>query len=191
MKELVKENLSESFYERMKPRLHKRIGRELRLAHRVLDLGCGSCELVRYLADSFHQQVTGVDISSDSFPKRRRSKKGRIFRCIREDAIGLKSIRDESVDAVVIMWALHEMKHPRAILAAVCRVLRPGGETLVVDFPRDSLAQRLWDENYWSPLEMRQMMKEAGLAEVRAKTIERGEIIWATGRRSSANGPGR
>ena len=57
-------------YEKIKPRLHRRIGRELRLAHRVLDLGCGSCELVRYLADAYEQQVTGVDISSGSFLRR-------------------------------------------------------------------------------------------------------------------------
>ena len=47
---MLHEGLGEDFYKRMKPRLHKRIGRELRLARHVLDFGCGSCDLVRYLA---------------------------------------------------------------------------------------------------------------------------------------------
>ena len=57
-----------NFYERIKPRLHRRIGREVRLARRVLDLGCGSCDLVQYLAGTYGQEIAGVDISDGSFP---------------------------------------------------------------------------------------------------------------------------
>jgi len=56
---MVRGTLSHEFYERIKPRLHQRIGRELRLAGQVLDLGCGACELVRYLAHTYSQHVTG------------------------------------------------------------------------------------------------------------------------------------
>ena len=65
--------LKKNFYDRIKPRLYRRIGHEVRLAGRVLDLGCGACELVQYLAQAYGQHVTGVDISSADFPKRRRS----------------------------------------------------------------------------------------------------------------------
>lgn len=178
-------HLPDNFYEKIKPRLRRRIGRELRLARHVLDLGCGSCELVRYLADTYHQKVAGVDISSGSFPKRRRSREGQHFRCIHQDAAHLESVQDQSVDAVVTAWALHEMKRPKAILAEVNRILRLGGEILVIDFPRGSLAQRLWDENYYSPAEVERMVKQAGFTEVRVKTVERGQVIWATGHRPS------
>ena len=67
------EGFEDDFYERIKPRLHERIGRELRLARRVLDLGCGSCDLVRYLAETCHQEVIGVEIVPDSFLKRSRT----------------------------------------------------------------------------------------------------------------------
>ena len=70
------EGLNDDFYERMKPRLHKRIGRDLRLARHILDFGCGSCDLVRYLADTCHQDVIGVDVAFGGFPKRRRSHEG-------------------------------------------------------------------------------------------------------------------
>jgi len=188
---MARANLPENFYERIKPCLHERIGRELRLARHVLDVGCGSCELVRYLANAYHQKVAGVDISSGSFPKRRRSLEGQRFRCIHQDAAHLEFIRDRSVDAVVTTWALHEMKRPQAILAEVNRILRPGGEILVIDFPRGSLAQRLWDENYYSPAQVERMVQQARFTEVRCKTIERGQVLWVTGHRRNLTGAGQ
>ena len=170
-----------NFYDRIKPRLYRRIGHEVRLAGRVLDLGCGACELVQYLAQAYGQNVTGVDISSADFPKRRRSSKNARIRCVRRDATHLDFAANESVDAVVVMWALHEMKHARKILREAKRVLRPGGEILIVEFPRDSLAQRLWGEDYYSPEELAAMLDNAEYQETTARLIERRRLIWARG----------
>lgn len=41
----------DSFRDEIEPHLHKCIGREVRSAQRVLDLGCGSYDLVRCLTD--------------------------------------------------------------------------------------------------------------------------------------------
>jgi len=173
------EGLKHDFYERIKPRLHKRIARELRLARHVLDLGCGSCGLVRYLAETCRQEVTGVDVVSDGFPKRRRSRAGVPFRCLRRDAARLPFAADGSADAVVTMWALHEMKRPMAILAETRRVLRAGAELLVLDFPKGSLAQRLWDEDYYRPDEVKRLLEETGFSDIRVRLIEQGQVIWA------------
>lgn len=178
--------LEDGFYDRIKPRLYKRIGRELRLAGCVLDVGCGACELVQYLARTYHQHVTGVDISGGSFPRRRRTSNGRRFRCLRKNAKHLGSAKDGAHDAVVSMWAFHEMEHPDAILTEAYRLLRPGGEILIVDFPRGSLAQRLWNEHYWAPVEINKMLSDAGFADVRVRLIERNQIIWAKGFRPAA-----
>jgi hypothetical protein len=43
--------LPDDFYERIKGRLHRRICRELRSAKRLLDIGCGACELDRFIAE--------------------------------------------------------------------------------------------------------------------------------------------
>ena len=168
-------------YEEIKPSLHRRIGKELRLARRVLDVGCGSCDLVRYLADTYQQQVTGVDIGSGSFPRRRVSRNGVRFRCIRRDAARLAFVADCSVDAVVMMWALHEMDHPDSILAEARRVLRPGGEVLIVDFPRGSLAQKLWNEDYYRPEEVKRLLVDAGFADIQTRLIEQQQVLWARG----------
>jgi len=176
----------DDFYEKGKTRLHRRIGRELRLAGRVLDLGCGACDLAQYLAQAYHQQVAGVDISADGFPKRRRvGAKGRV-RCIRSDARRLDFLKDETMDAVVTMWALHEMAHPLDILGEARRVLRPGGELLIVDFPRDSLAQRLWNEDYFHVEQIADMLRDTRFTRVTSRLTERGQIVWAKGYRCEA-----
>ena len=179
--------LTDDFYDRIKPRLYRRIGRELRLAGRVLDLGCGSCDLVCYLAQTYRQHVTGVDIAAKKFPKHHhqpdgsRAKRTPRFRCIKRDARHLDFVADGSVDAIVSLYALHEMTYPKAVFREMHRVLRPGGEVLIVDFPRDSLAEKLWQEKYYSPDEIAAMMRKAKFDQIKAKLIESLQLIWARG----------
>jgi len=54
-----------------------------------------------------------------------------------------------------------------------------------VDFPRDSLAQKLWDEKYYFPEQVKRMLLKNGFDEVHAKVIERGQIMWIRGYRPS------
>jgi len=176
----------DNFYDRIKPRLYERVGRDLRLAYRVLDLGCGACELVQYLSETYGQKVTGVDISANSFPNKGNiAKKIKRVRCIRKDAAQLGFIRDETIDAAVIFWALHEMKKPQAILQETHRVLRPRGQVLIVEFPRGSLAQKLWNENYYTNKELTGFLRRAGFESIRAKQIEHKQILWINGYRST------
>jgi len=178
--------LSDNFYDKIKPRLYQRIGRELRLAYRVLDLGCGACELARYLSKTYGQKVTGVDIYANSFPNNRNiTRNTKRIRCIRKDAARLTFIRNETVDAVIISWALHEMKNPQAVLQEAYRVLRPGGKILIVEFPRNSLAQKLWNENYYTIKELTGFLRKAGFKDIRSKRIEHKQILWINGYRDT------
>jgi ubiquinone/menaquinone biosynthesis C-methylase UbiE len=177
--------LSDNFYDNIKYRLHQRVGKELRSAYRVLDLGCGACELAKYLSETYGQKVTGVDISADSFPNRRNiAKNSGHIRCIRKDASRLTFIRDETIDAAIIFWALHEMKNSQAILREAHRALRPGGEILIIEFPRNSLARKLWNESYYTAKELTGSLRKTGFEDVRAKRIEYKQILWVTGFRS-------
>ena len=186
------QGISDDFYKKIKPRLERRIGRELRLAYRVLDLGCGDCELAQALRETYRQRVTGVDISDNSFPKRAsRPKNESSLRCIKADAADLDFVRSGSIDAVFSMWALHEMQDAEGGLCEAHRVLRPGGKMLIVDFPRDSLAQRLWNEQYYCAEEIGDMLHQASFQEVRVQTIEQGQVIWATGFRPARKQPAR
>jgi len=171
--------LPDDFYDKIKPRLHERIARELHSAKQVLDLGCGDCALVRHLTDSFGRKVTGVDISGASFPDYKRiAKNSENINCIRQDAVNLKSFYG-AMDAVVIMWALHEMEQPAKVLQQVYRSLRPGGEILIVEFPKNSLAQRLWNENYYNRMQIASLLRKADFKDIETKLIERRQILWA------------
>ena len=176
--------LPEDFYERIKERLWQQIAEELREAERVLEVGCGSCELASFLAERNDQHVIGVDISGNGFP-RDGGAQGMI-ECRKADARSLEFIQDCSVDAVLTVHALHEMHKPVEVLGEANRVLRAGGEVLVVDFPRGSLAQRLWNEKYYSPPEVEAMLSQAGFARATARPIAQGQLIWAEARKASA-----
>jgi len=185
-------DMPDDFYEKIRPTLYRRIGRELALAHRVLDLGCGSCDLVAFLRKAYGQRVTGVDVSDGKLPRRDDPSKSRApMRCIKGNAARLAFLRDGSVDAVVTTWALHEMDDRRRTAAEAFRVLRPGGEMLIVDFPKGSLAQRLWDENYLTAAEAGALLRNAGFARVRARTIHNEQVIWAAGFRPPSAAAGR
>ena len=172
----------DDFYEKMKPRLHHRIGRELGVAYRVLDLGCGSCELAKFLRKTYRQRVTGVDISGISLPRRDNPRKGRAaMRCIKGNAARLTFLRDGSMDAVVTTWAVHEMKAPKPAMREALRVLRPGGKMLIVDFPKGSLAQRLWNEAYLTVRAVAELLRQAGFVRIRSRTAFEGQVIWAVG----------
>ena len=99
-----REAVPEDFYERIKQEVQKRIAAKLRFAGRVVDLGCGSCELDRFLACENRQHVIGVDISGGSFPEEGAAQ-GRI-ECRKADARRLEFIQDHSVDVPV-----HERLH--------------------------------------------------------------------------------
>jgi len=180
------QNAPDNFYETIKPGLRERIGEELQSARRVLDLGCGNCELDRYLASKYRLEVTGVDISDDSFPQgQEKPKTGQtLVRCIKADAANLDFVSDAEMDAVVSVWALHEIKNMHGALCEAYRVLRPGGEMLIVDFPKGSLAQRLWNENYLTPAEVSMLLRKAGFVGVSVRTIHNGQVTWAVGFRS-------
>lgn len=175
----TRSQLNRMFYRRYKPRLHRRIARELGPARRVVDIGCGDCTLAGVLAQDDGGEVIGVDIRSGSFPDEPGSTGH--HRCVKADARSLGFLAKGTVDAVVSVWALHELAAPMAVLREARRILRPGGEILLVDFPRGSLAQRLWNEDYYSTGEVADLLKRAGFARVESRRIARGQLTWARG----------
>jgi ubiquinone/menaquinone biosynthesis C-methylase UbiE len=185
---MLSQELPDDFYDRIKPKLYARIAGELRSAKRVFDLGCGGCELVRHLVSRNSQEVTGVDVSAGSFPAGRRSPGGTRYHCKKGDATRMDFADDESADAVVMLWAMHEMTKPKRVLGEARRVLRPGGKILIVDFPRNSLAQKLWDEAYFRPERIRKLLEIALFENVTVGLIHQEQVMWARGYRPLTTG---
>ena len=174
--------LSDDFYDKIKLRLYQHVGRELSLANHVLDIGCGNCELAKYLSQTNGQKVIGIDTSSESFPdKEKISKDWQLVKCIHRSASRLDVIQNEAIDAVVMFSSLHEMNYPKAVLQQVYSVLRPGGKVLIVEFPNKSLAQKLWNEKYFSKEQLMKYLDDAGFEHIQARLIENKQILWVNG----------
>lgn len=171
-------NIANDFYESIESRLLRQIAWALRSAQRIVDLGCGDCRLAGLLAEqNAHRYVVGIDVSDGGFPKDREF--GARLRCIKADARDLAFLGGGTVDAVVSLYTLHELGAPVACLREARRLLRPWGEVLIVDFPKGSLAQRLWSEDYYSTSEVARLLRRAGFARVRARRTARRQLTWA------------
>jgi SAM-dependent methyltransferase len=176
-------HVSATYYRRYRPHLHRRIAHELALARRIVDLGCGDCGLASLLSEKDHHEVFGVDISDHRFPNQPDPAHRR--HCVKADARSLGFLPRGTVDAVVSVWALHEFAAPMAVLREARRILRPGGGILIVDFPRGSLAHRLWKERYYTTNEVGDMLRRAGFTRVEAMRIARRQLTWARGSKAS------
>jgi SAM-dependent methyltransferase len=88
---------------------------------RILDLGCGDGQLTKRLAES-GAIVTGVDAD----PRMVEAAKGRGVDALQAMAESLP-FADTTFDAVFSNAALHWVRDQDAMMAEVCRVLKPGG----------------------------------------------------------------
>jgi 2-polyprenyl-3-methyl-5-hydroxy-6-metoxy-1,4-benzoquinol methylase len=117
-----------------------------RTAGRVLDVGCGSGELLHRLAER-GWAVEGVDSDPTSVERAR----ARGFRVL------LGSLEEQgypsgSFDAVTMSHVIEHVPDPTALLAEAHRILKPGGLLVVVTPNGRSLGHRLFRDD-WFPLE--------------------------------------
>jgi ubiquinone/menaquinone biosynthesis C-methylase UbiE len=138
---------------------------------RVLDVGCGTGELVRRLRESFpRMRVVGCDFSAGML--RHAAAKGGAARWVRGDACRLP-FGDGSFDIVTSTEAFHWFPDQDVALREFRRVLVPGGRLLLAlampPLPLLSTlthaASRLIGQPFYWPTraEMRQRLARAGL----------------------------
>ncbi len=168
-------------YERFRPRMFHLIGKELAGAKRVLDVGCGRCELCCYLARRLKCEVVGVDLNEEKLQEGRTRAEHRHLRrrvrCEKADVSRLDAFPPASFDAAVSVYALHEIARPVLALRSVARALKPRGKFVVVDFPSDSEAAELWHEAYYTPGQAAGMMARAGLDVLRSERLAGGHLM--------------
>ena len=94
----------------------------------ILDLGCGSGELLNMLKDKKNVKGLGVDINQDN-----------IISCLKKGLsviqgdidIGLKEFTDKSYDYVILNQTLQTTHHPEYVMQEMLRV----GKKCVISFP--------------------------------------------------------
>ncbi|EMA45636.1 methyl transferase-like protein [Halococcus morrhuae DSM 1307] len=157
------------YYERFSPATNERALRAgLALADRdidrALDVGGGTGRAARVL-DSPERVV--VDAAGEMLAEARRVG----LDCVRGDGATLP-VADDSVDAVVIVDALHHISDRAGALAEAERVLRPGGVVVCREFNRATVrGQALaagehivgFDSEFFTPEELARAVERTGL----------------------------
>ena len=98
----------------------------------VGDLGCGTGALLTELSP-FVSRVIGVDASDEMLASARERAVGLTNVELHQGTLEALPLRDESLDAAVLMLVLHHVPAPVDALAEAHRVLKPGGRLLIVD----------------------------------------------------------
>lgn len=102
---------------------------------------------------------------------------------------------DRSVDIAILSQALHHARHPQRAVEEAVRILRPGGQLLVLDLNEHAFAKaRELYADVWlgfKPSVLHGFLKRAGLSQVEVATVAREpeephfETLLATGFRAA------
>jgi demethylmenaquinone methyltransferase / 2-methoxy-6-polyprenyl-1,4-benzoquinol methylase len=102
---------------------------------RVLDVCCGTGDVLFHLEDGAAAQVLGADFCHPMLvsANRKAASRGREARLIEADALELP-LADNSLDAISIAFGFRNLANYRAGLAEFYRVLKPGGVLAILEF---------------------------------------------------------
>jgi SAM-dependent methyltransferase len=106
------------------------VRQHVRTAGSILDLGCGTGELARYLA-AIGSRVTGADISAAMLGRATTADQHGTVDWVQLNP-GWRALpfEPQTFDAVVAASVLEYVDEPTAVLSECARVLRPGGALL-------------------------------------------------------------
>jgi 2-polyprenyl-3-methyl-5-hydroxy-6-metoxy-1,4-benzoquinol methylase len=104
---------------------------QLRGAGNLLDVACGTGYGSHMLATRLQSAVVGVDLSVMAVNYATETYRCDGLRFIQDDALVLGKLQDSAFDGAVSFETIEHVSNPQAFIAAVRRVLRPGGRFLI------------------------------------------------------------
>lgn len=146
-------HLAKTYDRRWQRYVHQTLSRAVDALHlagpaRVLDMGCGTGEFEHLAHQRFPEaRLVGVDVTPDMLAVARGKFPGAAWVTFLFAQAEELPFASEHFDAVVSCSMLHHVQEPGGLLRECARVLRPGGQFIVVDWCRDYLHCQL--AHYW------------------------------------------
>jgi ubiquinone/menaquinone biosynthesis C-methylase UbiE len=127
--------------------LARRVAGELALGSKVLEVAPGPGFFAIELAKIGSYQITGLDISK-SFVEiaRKNAKKARVEVDFRQGNASQMPFEDESFDFLLCRAAFKNFSEAQRAISEMYRVLKPGGQVLIIDLRRDASRQDVSQE---------------------------------------------
>lgn len=176
--------MNRNFYNQLKPKVFKMVAKRIKGSKRVIEIGCGDCALANFLAKKICCTVVGVDINDEglSTGKResRRLRLSHLVNCIKGNAERLSSFLTEEFDACISLYVLHELKNPSTVLKEARKVLKRHGTIIVIDFPKNSIAEDIWYEEFYSPEKMASLLRKSRFRNVNLEFLGGKELVYLT-----------
>jgi ArsR family transcriptional regulator len=146
----------------------------------IADLGSGEGLLAELLARRAHKIIC-IDNSKRivDFGTRKAKKNGLKNVEFRQGNIESPPIRAESVDLALLSQALHHAEHPEVVIVAAHKILRPGGQIVILDLlehTQTNVAQHLGDR--WTGFSENQIhtwLKQVGFDNIEITEVAREE----------------
>ena len=112
---------------------------------KVLDLGCGTGELLFKLVQKYPAtaELVGIDISEEML-KRAKSKLDS-FKTVSLHVGNVEKIAypDEYFDLIVSVGVMHYVRNPKSMITEALRVLKHGGRFLLIDMAEESMTTKI------------------------------------------------
>ncbi|MBU0640595.1 MAG: ubiquinone/menaquinone biosynthesis methyltransferase [Planctomycetes bacterium] len=108
---------------------------QVRPADVVLDIACGTGDMIRTFAAASPSPalLVGVDFAANMLVQGRYADLATPLSLVRADALRLP-LRDESVDVISCTFGVRNFAELAVGLREMCRVLRPGGRVVILEF---------------------------------------------------------
>jgi ubiquinone/menaquinone biosynthesis C-methylase UbiE len=155
---------------------------------RVLDVACGTGAFARLLlADQPEQHIVGIDVAERMLAMASET-------CPLRAAVYFGQARAESLpftaqqfDLVISANSFHYFDNPEGVVSEMGRVVRPGGQIIILDWCRDYLLCRLCDavlrlidpahRNCYTEAELHHLLRSNGL-QIVAGQRKRFGLLW-------------
>ncbi len=176
--------MNKDFYHNLEPAVFRKIAQRINGVQRVLEIGCGDCRLVNFLAQYARCETIGVDINDADFAKGKRQSRrmhlSHLVSCIKGDAEHLSSFLTDDFDVCIAFYVLHELKNPSAVFTEVRKVLKQHGRIIVIDFPKGSIAEDIWYEKFYSPKKMALLLRKSHFKDIKLEFLGGKELVYLT-----------